>query len=249
MRRAAIRAFRTARLSPVRKFLSSKGFPASSASNALGLHPLIPSSKQNASLHPLQSSMYFRNFSVALVSALVGSGAWYTYKGTLSESRSLTNTTALDEGLVASVQKNPTSASHLEYTSTIASPAIGSVVEAIAPETSRRTLVVENDQFYTAELLEDEPLTKESEDDGHKVLEMMTPDQATQHLRRNEESYLVGRGEGVVRYDVVQIASNSPIEDDHAEKIIERPQNVTVTPDGSSSSDWMFWGVFDGHRY
>lgn len=73
---------------------------------------------------------------------------------------------------------------------------------------------------------------------------MLTPEQATQKLRRNEESYYVNRGKGVVRYDVVQIPSNDPIEDDHSEKIIEVPQ---TTPERDPSSDWMFWGVFDGH--
>ncbi|EHK96346.1 putative protein phosphatase 2C like protein [Glarea lozoyensis 74030] len=73
---------------------------------------------------------------------------------------------------------------------------------------------------------------------------MLTPDEATQKLRRNEESYLVGRGKGVVRYDVVQIPSNDPIEDDHSEKIIELPQALATS---SPTSDWMFWGVFDGH--
>ena len=76
---------------------------------------------------------------------------------------------------------------------------------------------------------------------------MLTPEQATQKLRRNEESYLIGRGRGVIRYDVVQIPSNDPIEDDHAEKIVEVPQSVAATGDGAPSSDWMFWGVFDGH--
>lgn len=108
--------------------------------------------------------------------------------------------------------------------------------------------MVENDQFYTGSLVGDEPLSKDTDDFGRKVLEMMTPEQATQKLRKNEESYLVGRGRGVVRYDVVQLPSNDPIEDDHAEKIVEVPQTVAATGDGSASSDWMFWGVFDGHR-
>ena len=81
------------------------------------------------------------------------------------------------------------------------------------------------------------------------VLEMLTPEQATQKLRQHEESYLVGRGQGVVRYDLVQLASNNPIEDDHSEKIIEVPELSPATQEGVSSSDWMFWGVFDGHRY
>jgi pyruvate dehydrogenase phosphatase len=60
-----------------------------------------------------------------------------------------------------------------------------------------------------------------------------------------EESYLVERGKGVIRYDVSQLPSNSPIEDDRSERIVQVPlinENEDV-----SSSDWMFWGVYDGH--
>ncbi len=46
-----------------------------------------------------------------------------------------------------------------------------------------------------------------------------------------------------MRYDLVQLPSNDPIEDDHSEKIVEIPSKET------GSSDWMFWGVFDGHSY
>jgi len=108
--------------------------------------------------------------------------------------------------------------------------------------------VVGQGSLYTGTITGDGPLSKETDDYGRKVLEMLTPEQATQKLRKNEESWLVGRGKGVVRYDVVQIPSNDPIEDDHAEKIIEVPQGVAATNDGSLASDWMFWGVFDGHR-
>lgn len=117
-----------------------------------------------------------------------------------------------------------------------------------ASESTRRALVVENDQFYTGDIPGDQPLTKEIEGSNRLVVEMLNPEQATQRLRQNEESYAVGRGQGVVRYDVVQLASNHPIEDDHAEKIVAVPQDVTAAPDGSRASDWMFWGVFDGHR-
>ena len=101
--------------------------------------------------------------------------------------------------------------------------------------------------LYTGTITGDGPLSKETDDYGRKVLEMLTPEQATQKLRKNEESWLVERGQGVVRYDVVQIPSNDPIEDDHAEKIIEVPPNLAAT-EASAGSDWMFWGVFDGHR-
>ena len=108
-------------------------------------------------------------------------------------------------------------------------------------------MIVEKDEFYAADLSEDTPLSQEAGDDSRQVLSMLTPEQATQHLRRSQESYFVGRGRGVVRYDLVQLPSNNPIEDDHAEKIVEVPQNIILAQDGSSTSDWMFWGVFDGH--
>lgn len=110
-------------------------------------------------------------------------------------------------------------------------------------------MVVTADSIYTGSIEGDEPISKYTDDSGRKVLEMLTPEQATQKLRRNEESYFVGRGQGVVRYDVVQIPSNDPIEDDHSEKIVEVPHAVaTATPEHNASSDWMFWGVYDGHR-
>ncbi|KAF1814519.1 protein serine/threonine phosphatase 2C [Eremomyces bilateralis CBS 781.70] len=111
-------------------------------------------------------------------------------------------------------------------------------------EATRKALFIEHGQLYSGQLVGDGPLSKDTDDAGRKVLEMMTPEQATQRLRKNEQSWLVGRGKGVVRYDVVQIPSNDPIEDDHAEKIVEVPSKDT---DPMGGSDWMFWGVFDGH--
>jgi pyruvate dehydrogenase phosphatase len=116
-----------------------------------------------------------------------------------------------------------------------------------AAEPTRRALLVDNDQFYTATLSGEQPLHKNTDDSDRRVLEMLTPEQATQKLRKNEESYLVNRGKGVVRYDIVQVPSNSPIEDDHAEKIVEVPATTAAVSEGQSSSDWMFWAVFDGH--
>jgi pyruvate dehydrogenase phosphatase len=118
---------------------------------------------------------------------------------------------------------------------------------ATATDQYRKALVVDNDQFFTGSIVGEGPLAKDTDDYGRKVLEMMTPEQATEKLRKNEQSFLVGRGRGVVRYDMVQLPSNDPIEDDHAEKIVEVPNTVAATPEGANSSDWMFWGVFDGH--
>lgn len=154
----------------------------------------------------------------ALVAAAVASGAFYAYRG----NQPTGPTTAADQARSASSD---------------------------AAETTRRALVVDQvGSLYTGTITGSAPLSKETDDYGRKVLEMLTPEQATTKLRKNEESWMVGRGQGVVRYDVVQIPSNDPIEDDHAEKIIEVPQNMAATDKGATSSDWMFWGVFDGHR-
>ncbi|KAF2108142.1 phosphatase 2C-like domain-containing protein [Lophiotrema nucula] len=160
--------------------------------------------------------MQFRTFTVALVSAAVATGAFYTYRGT-----------------------QPTSSPIPADQSRSASTSAG--------QTERRALVVDRGSLYTGTIPGNEPVSKDTDDLGRKVLEMLTPEQTTEKLRKNEESWLVGRGQGVVRYDVVQIPSNDPIEDDHAEKIIEVPQNLAATDSGASASDWMFWGVFDGH--
>lgn len=157
--------------------------------------------------------MYFRRFSVFLASGLVGYGAWYTYKG--------------NDNL------GQTSSSVLSTTATQL---------ATDPTPTRNVLVVGADDLHTGTFVGDGPISKSADGKGRHVLEMLTPEQATDKLRQNESSFLINRGQGVFRYDIVQLASNSPIEDDHAEKIVEMP-----SPQGQSKNDWMFWGVFDGH--
>ncbi|KAL2000216.1 hypothetical protein VTN02DRAFT_3400 [Thermoascus thermophilus] len=212
MRRAAVKAFRTARRAPV---WNAAGRRANiGCSHVLG-RPST-SAGRHAAVIPATHQSSMRNIGLALISALVASGAWYAYKDS--------HGTAIPGAAVQSRGINDDN----------------------SVRSTRRALLVENDQFYTATLSGDQPLAKQTDDSDRRVLEMLTPEQATQKLRRNEESYLVGRGQGVVRYDIVQVPSNSPIEDDHAEKIVEVPQSVAAT-DGAPSSDWMFWGVFDGH--
>ena len=168
--------------------------------------------------------MYIRRFSVAVISGLVGYGAWYTYKGQTELSGGNPFEAAQQRGFASST-----------------------VSEA---EVERKAVIVGPDSLYTGAISGEGPISKQTDEAGRQVLEMLTPEQATQVLRRNEESYLVGRGKGVVRYDVVQIPSNNPIEDDHSEKIIEIPQALaTASGARASGSDWMFWGVFDGHAY
>lgn len=71
-------------------------------------------------------------------------------------------------------------------------------------EPTRKALVVGQGELYTGTITGTGPISKETDDYGRKVLEMLDPEQATAKLRKNEESWLVGRGQGVVRYDVVQ---------------------------------------------
>ena len=191
----------------------------------------------------LESSMYFRNFSVALVSAAVASGVWFAFRGNpASETGASTNITSSSSSGSIPGYFGTNNALHNSPKS-----ATGITTTEQAAESTRRALVVENGQFFTGDIVGDQPLTKEA-GDGRLVVEMYTPEQATEKLRQNEESYAVGRGQGVVRYDVVQLASNLPIEDDHAEKIVAVPQDSANTLGETSAADWMFWGVFDGHR-
>lgn len=111
---------------------------------------------------------------------------------------------------------------------------------------TRTVLVVGADELRQGTIVGEGPLYKSSED-GRRIVEMLTPEQATAKLRRQEQSFYVNRGQGVTRYDLVQLGSNDPIEDDHAEKIVEVPSRATNAEEEVSSSDWMFWGVFDGH--
>lgn len=234
MRRVAVRALRTARQLPALR--STRGSVFQSSRHGLAVryssgraHVPKPSS---APSQPLQSSssMHVRRFTLAVVSGLVGYGAWYTYKvpavGDITEGASPIASTPPSRGFA---------------TSTVYPTPIG------PKETTdeRKAVIVGTDALYTDTI--EGPVSKDTDDAGRKVLEMLTPAQATQKLRRNEESYLVGRGKGVVRYDVVQIPSNDPIEDDHSEKIIELHEASTTAT--NSFSDWMFWGVFDGHSY
>lgn len=80
---------------------------------------------------------------------------------------------------------------------------------------------------------------------GKTTISLLNPAQVTARLRENEESFLLERGNGVVRYDIAQLPSNNPIEDDRSERIVHVP---LVTPeDVQYSTDWLFWGVYDGH--
>ena len=107
---------------------------------------------------------------------------------------------------------------------------------------TRTVLVVGADELRQGTIVGEGPISKTTSDDERRIVEMLTPEQATQKLRKLEQSFSVNRGQGVTRYDLVQLPSNDPIEDDHAEKIVQVPSRGA-----EGNNDWMFWGVFDGH--
>ena len=223
MRRPALRSRLPSR--PVLRKLLRNQTPYFNLSHALGLRTLYLR-HERATLSNLQSAMQFGKLSVALVSTLVASGAYYSYRGGSDRADS--------------------SLKHTTTSPTATRPTAFGPNKAETPtETTRRALILDQGYLYTGSIVGNEPLSKETDDRGRKVLEIMTPEQVDERLRRNEESWDVGRGNGVLRYDLVQIPSNDPIEDDHVEQTIEIPSGQ----DGSSKADWMFWGVFDGHRY
>ncbi len=103
----------------------------------------------------LQSSMFVRRGAAALVSALVGYGAWYSYQGTGNDtSAAISRALLLRTGLG---QRHPraTGADHRRG------------------RASHRHLRGEG------------PIEKTTEDGRRKVLEMLTPEQATHKLRRS----------------------------------------------------------------
>ncbi|KAL8669717.1 MAG: hypothetical protein Q9168_005701 [Polycauliona sp. 1 TL-2023] len=198
-------------------------------------------SKNHGPFQTFQPAMYLRQLSAttALVS-IVASGLWYYRK---------------DPDQKREISSNPTgSFSH-------STPFVfGQLHEPnehrliiqrsiVTEGRTQRSPIVEDDRFFVQELASSGPIVKSAEVQSTSPHAMLTPEEATQKLRRLQESYSVLRGRGVVRYDVVQLPSNNPIEDDHAEKLVQTSP-LTSLPDqagDSATSDWMFWSVFDGH--
>ena len=250
MRRAATQAFRSARRGHVRRLLTQR-FLQTSASNhayrSTATRPSASLSPKDAQTQILSSSMYFRNFSLAAIISVLASGIYYYQKEPSVQVGGLANKTSALSGATGSGSIAGFPSTHGIGNSPV-SPQ-GPAQSSVEPVTEhhRRALIVEDDQFYAEDLADDTPLYKEVDGRGQQKLEMLTPEQATQQLRRTEQSYNVGRGRGVVRWDLVQLPSNNPIEDDHAERVVEVPESTAQPQEGSPSSDWMFWGVFDGH--
>lgn len=81
--------------------------------------------------------------------------------------------------------------------------------------------------------------------EAKQQITLLSDSEENKRLTENQESYTVDRNKGVLRYDISQLASNNPIEDDRSEQIVEvvlKDESGTEVP-----ADWAFWGVYDGH--
>lgn len=189
--------------------------------------------------------MYIRNFSVAAFVSVLASGYWLYQRDYSSEAKTFVNNSSVSlsgrplpspqSPIAVSTADQPVSPIHTAFPTSSSEP----IIEAA------EQVVVEKSNFYVSELSQERSLVKQTEEQEYQM-GPLSPDEATRKLRQTQESYLIGRDNGVARYDLVQVASNNPIEDDHSEKIVSIDQTVTPSEDGSNS-DWMFWGVFDGH--
>ncbi|KAK5044974.1 hypothetical protein LTR84_010346 [Exophiala bonariae] len=240
MRRVAVLAFRTARRSALRKLVNKSSLSTPNHAVTFAQSSAIVR-RYSSSRQPLQASMRLPKIPIAFVGTLGAISAWYAYKGNGTQHLLNQSTSPLSASPSRSVSTSPDSIQSPTGTESTSAASV-----TVPQEPNRKALVVDNDQFFTGPIVGDGPLAKDTDDFGRKVLEMMTPEQATERMRKNEQSFLVNRGRGVVRYDVVQLPSNDPIEDDHSEKVVEVPNSIAAT-DGQNSSDWMFWAVFDGH--
>ena len=70
---------------------------------------------------------------------------------------------------------------------------------------------------------------------------LLTDEEINKKLRGLEQSYIVNRNKGIQRYDISQLPSNNPIEDNHIEQVITVPTSKT------EEDDLYFFGIFDGH--
>lgn len=242
MRRAAVQALRTVRSKPFRKVLTQRAIPISSLARHTNTRPIAWPSRKHASTQIVQSSMYLRNFSVAAFVSVLASGYWFYQRDHSSDSKAFTTSPNVSPFLatpqtstLAAAADQPTSPIHTSLPTASVQPATGPAEQ----------ITIQEGQFYVSELSQDQSLGKQTEEQKYQM-GPLSPDQATQKLRQTERSYLIGRDNGVARYDLVQMASNNPIEDDHSERIVAVDQTITPLVDGSQN-DWMFWGVYDGH--
>ena len=80
--------------------------------------------------------------------------------------------------------------------------------------------------------------------DGEPVT-LLSDKEVNARLRANQQSYLVNKGTGIYRYDISQLPSNNPIEDNHSEQILQLKSSSSSEND--NPNDLYFFGIYDGH--
>lgn len=83
-----------------------------------------------------------------------------------------------------------------------------------------------------------------------RIIQALTPAQVARRLGANEASVSVARPACVVsRYDTNVVAANEPVEDRHAEAIVQRDTRVSGAAPlpGGELGDLAFFAVMDGH--
>ncbi|CDO95451.1 unnamed protein product [Kluyveromyces dobzhanskii CBS 2104] len=86
------------------------------------------------------------------------------------------------------------------------------------------------------------PESSSTSNPNTNMISLLNDSQVESILHKSEESYFVNRGKGILRYDVSQLPSNAPIEDNRVEQIITVPSDSSETLE-----DLYFFGIFDGH--
>ncbi|KAM9928500.1 hypothetical protein OXX80_009988, partial [Metschnikowia pulcherrima] len=163
------------------------------------------------------SSKYFSKANVALVSGVVFVGTYVTFSSSTHYKLDSVPPSLSNSGLS-------------KLTSAVSS-------KSTQPGTENGCF-----QSATSSMLQKNGLGAQQHKEG---VFLLNEEQVSAKLRQFEESYYVSRGKGVTRYDICQLPSNSPIEDDRAEEIVQVP--ILQDNNIKTSTDWMFFGVFDGH--
>lgn len=75
---------------------------------------------------------------------------------------------------------------------------------------------------------------------GKELVTLFSDEEVNQTLRACQQSYMVNHGTGIYRYDISQLPSNNPIEDNHSEQILQLNHD-------QKDDDLYFFGIYDGH--
>ncbi|CAK7899762.1 [Pyruvate dehydrogenase [acetyl-transferring]]-phosphatase 1, mitochondrial [[Candida] anglica] len=221
---------------------------------------LATATKQNKTINNNRNNKLFRKRNVALVSGVIIVGSYITFNQS-----NYYNLDTVPPPLTGSATTTKGSSFLLPITGNTGTPSFGSSIVAAQKQQEQQlqqqqippsstgsgssSSVTNSDPSSTKKYFSTSTSSMNQNSIGnsqHKEgVFLLNEEQVSHKLRQFEESYLVNRGKGVTRYDICQVPSNSPIEDDRAEEIVSVP--ILQDNNIKTSTDWMFFGVFDGH--